>query len=332
MPRRIEISHRTVIFILAVLALLWLILQIRDILLLLFVSVILAAALYSPVEWLCQRKVPRPLAAFLVYIFIFFFFGSVIGLLIPPLIEQTNKLVTSLPALLENTNRFFLYQFPIQDLLKSFGGQLSSWGGNLFRFTIGIFSNLISLLMVFVINFYLLLRWKKLGESLGKAFGPQHEKRILRLFHQVESGLGGWLRGQLFLCFAVGTLSFIGLSLLKVPYALHLALIAGILEIFPIIGPIISSIPAILSALIVSPLLALATAALYIVVQQLENNLIVPKVMQKAVGVDPLVTILALMIGVKLMGVPGAILAVPAVVLLKIIFLEILRPQESEKT
>ena len=136
----------------------------------------------------------------------------------------------------------------------------------------------------------------------------------------IERKLGAWVIGQLALAVIVGVITYIGLTLLGVEFALSLSIIAGIFEIVPIIGPIISAIPAVLVALTMSPMMALLVAGLFFVVQQLENNIFVPIVMRRAVGIPPIVTILALTIGGKLAGVAGIMLAVPLVVAMQVIF------------
>lgn len=320
MPRKIEISHRTILFTLGILAVVWFIIQVREILFLLFVSLILVSALHSPVSWLAKRKIPRPLSIIVFYLLIFTMFIGGLALLIPPFIEQTKIIVSNTPFFLGAANQFFLYQLPIEEIIKSLSSNVNVFGSNIFRYTLGFFGNIITLVSIFVFTFYLLLRWDNLGKLLSAGFAS--EERISRLLNRIEIGLGNWVRGEFLLMVIIGVMSYIGLTLLGVPSALPLAIAAGILEIIPIIGPIISAIPAVLVALAVSPLLALATVALYFVIQQLENNLIVPKVMERAVGIDPLGTILALMIGANLMGMLGAFLAVPFVVLAKIIIID----------
>jgi predicted PurR-regulated permease PerM len=137
------------------------------------------------------------------------------------------------------------------------------------------------------------------------------EKRVAALIGEIEEKIGGWLRGQVFLMFIVGLASFVGLTLLQIDYALSLAVIAGFLEIVPLIGPIVSFIPAAIVASAKSPLAVLLVAVLYILIQQLESNLVIPKVMQKVVGFAPIVTLIAIMIGGKLFGVLGALLSLP---------------------
>ncbi len=141
--------------------------------------------------------------------------------------------------------------------------------------------------------------------------------------------MGAWVRGQLFLSLVIGVLVYIGLFLLNVPYALTLAIAAGVLEVVPVIGPIVASIPGILLAFTISPVLALGVAVMYFVVQQLENHLIVPQVMGRAVGLNPLVVILAIAVGSRLLGIMGALLAVPLTVVLQIIVLEVLLEKEK---
>jgi len=131
------------------------------------------------------------------------------------------------------------------------------------------------------------------------------------LAHKVEVKTGAWVRGQIVLMFLVGFTTYIGLTILGVEFALPLAVIAGLLELIPTIGPIVSAIPAAIIAFTQGPLLGLGVIALYILIQQLENNILVPKVMEKAVGLSPLITIFSLLVGAALFGILGAVLAVP---------------------
>lgn len=154
------------------------------------------------------------------------------------------------------------------------------------------------------------------------------EERVRKLITNIQEKLGSWFRGQLFLSAVIGGLSFIGLTILDIPYAIPLALMAGIMEVVPVIGPIISSFPAILVALTISPILGLIVGVMYFVIQQLENHLIVPQVMKKAVGLNPLVVILTIAVGSRLLGFAGALLAVPIAVVIQILVTEIIEQQK----
>ena len=148
---------------------------------------------------------------------------------------------------------------------------------------------------------------------------------------EIEKRLGGWIRAEIVLMIIIGLLTFIGLTLLGIDYALPLAILAGFLEIIPNIGPFISAIPAVLVGLFISPLMALAVAALYFLVQQIENNFIVPQLMAKECGINPLITIIALIAGFKLGGVIGAVLAVPIILLIEIILTEVSTSEKFKK-
>lgn len=322
MTSKIEISHRTVFFILGLLALAWLVLLIRDILFLLFISFILMSAIRPLVDELERRRVPRILGIILVYLVVLALLGAILGNLIPALVVQSTRLIQEFP-------NFVTRLMPYWDInAAEITKQIAPLGENLLKLTVGIFSNIITTVTVFVFTFYFLLERRYLEKFLLDTLGQDVGKRTAETIKLVERSLGAWLLGQLTLMLCVGVLSYLGLTLLHVEFALSLAILAGILEIVPMIGPIISAVPAVLVALTVSPFLAAATVALYFIVQQVENNLIIPLIMRRAVGLPPLVTIVSLMIGARLAGLTGAILSIPVVVMLRVILSEILSKKD----
>ncbi|MBI2007135.1 MAG: AI-2E family transporter [Candidatus Blackburnbacteria bacterium] len=330
MPRTIELSHRTVIFTVLFLGLVWFLVQVAPIIVGLFIAILLMAALNPSVEKLVHARVPRPLAILIVYLLLITI--VVLGLvwIIPPFVDQTTKLVNRLPFLVEQLGGW-LESLGLagvdESLLESQISQIGTIPINLVRFTISLFSNVIAVFSVLIITFYLLVERRNLDRYLVVLFGNGGEKKAKLFVDRLEARLGGWVRGELILMFIIGLLTYIGLRLLGIPFALPLAIIAGFLEIVPNIGPVISAIPAVIVALTLSPVMALATAALYFLVQQLENSIVVPKVMQKATGVNPLVTILSLAIGFHLAGPLGAILAVPVVIVIHVLATEFIFPR-----
>lgn len=316
MPKKIEISHKTIIFTVAFLLVLWFIVQIGEIISWIFVSFILMSALKPLVDGMQRSKIPRAISIVLIYIFIFIILGFTFSSIVPPLITQTLHLSESLPAYIKLIN-------PSINLdPQNYTEQISSLGKNLVQLSFGIFSNLVSLFTISVLSFYLLLERSNLNSYLKLLLGEIYGKRIETLVNKVEERLGFWVRGQLTLLLSIGILTYFGLLILQIPYALPLAIIAGLLEIIPTIGPIISSIPAIIVSFTVSSLHPLFTVILYFVIQQLENQVVVPLIMSRIVGVPPLVTILAILIGARIGGVVGAILAIPIVVTIETIFRE----------
>ncbi|MDD5415606.1 MAG: AI-2E family transporter [Candidatus Daviesbacteria bacterium] len=321
MPQKIDISHRTVIFTTIFILALWITYLIRDLLIILFVALIFVSALSPLVKIFVKLRLPKVLSIAITYIVIV---AAIVGLIIsivPPLIEQSTKLVITAPGLLAQF-------FNITNLDKSvFSSELTSLSKNLFSITLSVFDNLLTIIFLLVITFYMLLEQDSLENRFSSLFKGK-EERIRRSIVKIEEKLGAWLRGQLILSLIIGVLSYIGLTILNIPYALPLAMVAGIMEVVPVIGPIVSALPAIFLALTITPVLSVGVAVMFLLIQQLENHLIVPQVMKRAVGLNPLVVILAIAIGGRLLGIAGALLAVPMAVVVQIIAAEIL---EGEK-
>ncbi len=285
----------------------------------LFISVTLMSALNPAVDWLQRRKVPRGIAIFIIYVFLWGIIGGMIAKVIPPLVEQTRTLIYLLPNAISRVEFFSANQELITNQILTRLGALPE---NLLKITVGLFSNLLSVLTTLVITFYLLLERKNLDKYLSLLVGKERPAKMTLIINEIERRLGGWVRGELVLMIAVGAFTFAGLTVLGVDNALPLAIIAGVLELVPNIGPIISAVPAVLIALTIHPLTALATASLYFLIQLLENNLLVPKVMEKAVGINPLISILGLLMGLEIAGPAGAVLAIPFIIVVQTIGLE----------
>lgn len=324
MMRKIDISHKTIFFIAGFIGALWVIYQIKDVILLLFVAIILMSALSPFVEKLMKWKFPKGVAIGLIYLVIVLVIGSLLYLIVTPLIEQTSSLTTSLPHTIEKLmppgtfNRNIVEQ-KITDIF-----------GNALGVTVTIFSNVIAIVSVAVLTFYLLLDKDRFENLLSQAF-VNNQPRAKKLIKRIEDILGAWLRGQAILSLVIGVFSYILLFLLNIPFAMPLAILAGILEVVPVIGPIISAVPPIIIAYVSfpSPAVALFVGLGYLVIQQLESHIIVPQVMKRAVGLNPLVVILAIAVGGRLLGISGALLAVPITVVGQIIVEEIINSKDS---
>jgi predicted PurR-regulated permease PerM len=234
----------------------------------------------------------------------------VIAVIIPPLIEQTTSFTANLPQYL---NSLGINEIMSEQIISQLFSQIGSLPTQALRFGVSVFSNILGLVSVLIFAFYLLLAREKLDDQLGFLFGEGKRKEIAQVLNILEAKLGGWARGQMALMLLVGLLTYIGLTILGIPFALPLAILAGLLEIIPYIGPIFAAIPSVVIGLSISPLMGLATIALAFLANQVENYLFVPKVMEKSVGVSPIVTLLALAIGFRLAGVIGIIISIPLV-------------------
>lgn len=318
MTKKVEISHRTIVFTVFFLIGLWFLFEIRQIILALFVSLILMSAFNPSVNRLEKWHFPRWLAILIIYLGVLGILILGLAGIIPALIDQTGSFVEKIPVLF----RQFTFLGIDSNILASQITQLGTIPASIFKLTVSLFSNVIAVFALFVITFYLLLERRNLDTYLQVLFGGGGEEKAKEFVDKVEERLGSWVRGEMTLMIIIGVTIYVGLKLLGIDFALPLAILAGVLEIIPNIGPIISAAPAVLIGLVISPVMALAVAALYFLVQQAENTLIVPKVMQKTVGVNPLVTILSLAVGFKLAGPIGAVLAVPVVLLIEVVISE----------
>lgn len=323
MPTKVEVSHKTIIFTILFLLLLFFLYQIREIIFLVFVSFILMSAFKPWADLLEKYHIPRLVSVLVIYIFIVSILGWGASAVLPLLVTQSIHLGENLPTYLRSVAPFLKFDYQV------ITQQIAPFGENVLKVTISLFSNIITLFTLIITSFYLLIARKNLAVYIANFTSEEKAKKWVGIISKIEEGLGAWVRGQIMLGVTIGVFTFIGLTILGIPYTLSLAILAGILEIVPIIGPIISAIPAILIALTVSPFLALITAVVYFFIQQLESHIVVPLVMKQTVGLPPLVTIISLMIGAKIGGIGGALLAVPVVVAGATLVTEYIKLKES---
>jgi predicted PurR-regulated permease PerM len=316
MNRKVEISHKTIVFTVLFLISLCFLYFIREIILQLFATLLIVAILNPTVAKLSKLKVPKSLSVLVVYICVIGLFVVGIASIIPTLVEQTSGFASNLPEYLASLR----IESAIADqVVSQLLSQIGSLPGQILQISLSIFSNILSIVTVLILAFYMLLSHDKLDAQLTAYFGEERGKKASNLVNTLEGRLGGWARGQIALMVLIGLASFVGLTVLGIPYALPLAVLAGIFEIVPYFGPLISGLPAFVIALSISPLMGLITAILIIVIHQVEAYLFIPKVMEKSVGVSPVITLLALAVGFKLAGVVGVLLSVPVVVAVEIL-------------
>jgi len=306
--------------VLLVLALLWLAVQLSGILILVFISFIIMAALVPFSDFLVRKRFPRILAVVIPYTIAVAVLVLLIFPLIPFLVSQIQLLFQDFPKYIDQVAKLFNMNIAPSSVNNFFGSDINTIGKNALSVTGKIFSGVFSTLTVFVISFYLMMEREKLKRQFASICPKKYQNHVLNTIVLIENKIGLWLRGQLILCFAIGFFTWVGLALLGLPFALPLAVFAGILEIVPTIGPIVSAIPAIIVALTISPGLAISIVIFYILLQALENNLLVPKIMGKAVGLNPIVIIIGVLIGGKFLGILGALLAIPSIAMFIIIF------------
>lgn len=302
-----------VIFAFLALVFLWLI---RDIIVLLLIALILASAMEPLVDYFHAKRVPRFLSVLMVYIAVLGMAALVIGLMIPPVIQQAKILQANLPQYSRALNAQ-IGGYSLQDLFQNFSSGLNS-GTNVVQNTVGVFNGALDAIAVLVISFYLVAEEKGMKTFVASLIPAHHHDFTLGLISKIQKKMGLWVLGQIIISFGIFIFTYIGLSLMHVQYALVLALLSGLFEVVPYIGPFLSAIPAMFIGFIQYPTLAIWVAILYLLVHEVEAYVFVPKIMQKTVGQSPLLTLLALLIGYQLAGVVGIIVSVPLVTALTV--------------
>lgn len=317
-----------IIFAAVAVAFLWVI---RDIIVLLILALILASVMEPMVEYFNKKKIPRAVSILTVYLIILSIAGIVFYLLIPPVVEQVKQFAIHFPNYVHALQDQLGADIIDAKAITEFSSQFLTGGNSngLLANTFGVFSGVFSLLAVFAFSFYMVTEEKGMKKFISDLLPPQHQKFVVGLIEKIQKKMGLWILGQVILSFSIFLATFIGLKILGVQYALFLALLAGILEIIPYLGPIISAIPAIFFAFIQNPPLAIAVLVLYVLIQQTENYVLTPKVMAKTVGMSPLVVLLALLIGFKLAGIIGFLIAVPLAGAVMVVIHEMLDAKQA---
>jgi predicted PurR-regulated permease PerM len=317
MIKKVEISYKTIVFSVVFLLSLGLLYMLKDLLLELFVALLIMVILDPFVATMSRHRIPRVISVLLTYVLSIGVMAGVVSILIPAIVDQTTSFIEALPSYLSNIG---VAEWQTSDVLQTLiNNNFGNAPGAIFEFTFSIVNNVFSIFTVLVFAFYMLLAREGLEDQLSAFFGENRKREFRELIDLIEKKLGSWARGQMVLMISIGLVTYLGLSLLSIPYALPLAVLAGLLEIVPFLGPIIAAIPAVIIGFGIAPITGLGVAALFFLIQQLENYVLVPKVMQKSAGVSPLVTLVALAVGARLAGVVGAIISVPVVITMQII-------------
>ena len=331
-PRSL-IRYGVVWFAISIIAL-WALYLVRSQLLLIYVCILFATGLSPLVRYIerrrasGRRRLPRPAAILIIY-------ATVIGIIVmigyavlPPLIEQSQAFWKDLPDRIEQIQRRLVSWGLIspgtsyRDLLQQAPG-----GGDAVNFVLGtvwgFVGGLFGLVTILLLTFYLLVESQSIFNFFVRLFPRRRREQVAEVSALVTNKVSAWLGGQLLLGFIIGATTAIGLGLMGVPYFFVLALIAGVGEMIPMVGPLLSAIPAIAVAFTVSPGLALGVAIFFLVQQQLENAVLVPKLMGETVGLSAVTVILSLLIGGELLGFVGALLAVPTAAIVQVLFEEL---------
>lgn len=313
----IEISPKTIFWVLGIGILAVLVYMVRDIIIVLIFSIIIASALEPILEYAQSKKVPRLLSLIVIYLLFFVIFAALIYILLPLLLDQLGDFFQNSPAYFGKIEEAvgtvtFLPGLSgnIHELLFQLTEQIPSFT-SLISYISSIFGGLVSFVVVLVVSFYLSLSRGALDDFLRSILPPQFEAYAHGLWLRAQKKMGRWLQAQILLSFIMALIIGLGLWILGVNYAFLIAVATAVLEIVPFVGPVVAGGLAVLLALSQSSILGLWTLIFFIVAQQLENHILVPLLIKKLVGLNPVAIILAMLVGAKLGGILGILLAVP---------------------
>ena len=310
---------------------LWCAYIVRSVLIIVYVSVVLAIG-FSPIVRIIERqrlgvakRLPRWLAILILYLAILGSIALVVVLVFPPLVRQAQALWDRIPEMFERAQQFLISKgwlrehLTMREAVERAPGSGGDAVGQVARTAASLAGGIFGVVTILILTFYMLVDSWSLRQSALRLFPRQHRARADAASRQVMEKVSAWLGGQLLLAGTIGASSAIGLWALGIPFFYVLALLSALGELIPIVGPILAAIPAIAVASTVSLKKVLFVIIFFVVQQQLENHILVPKIMSRQVGVSAVTVIVALLIGGSLMGVVGAILAVPTAAILQVV-------------
>ncbi|MEK7390563.1 MAG: AI-2E family transporter [Patescibacteria group bacterium] len=344
---KITISAATVAKIIIVLLLFGLAFYLRDVVLIIIASVVIASSIEPIIKWFIGRRIPRTIAVLIIYVCIAVIFAGIFYFLMVPLFGELQAFTSSLPEYLgslstlsvgRNATGFgssvtgLFSNLPITEITARINGLVSALSQNAFTTASVVLGGLLSFVLIIVLSFYLSVQAGGITSFLKTISPSLRRKYIVELWGRAEQKIGLWLQGQLLLGVIIGVLTYLGLTLLGVKHALLLAFIAGVFELIPLFGPILAAIPAVVLSFMSGGFgSSLLVAGFYLIIQQFENQLIYPLVVKKVVGVPPIISIVALVIGAKLAGFLGLLLAVPVAAILMEFFHDMERDRFADE-
>lgn len=321
--------------LLSVILVFWLLYRFNQVIFILFIAIVIGTVIRPAVAWLHRRGLPQTMGVILVYLLLLLLLIGFLLLLFPLLSEQGTTIATAMPVYYQDL-RQWVVTHPNQFLaslseflpatLPSLGlgpvqqteQELMSSAGQVAGYVTSLAKGVFTAIMILALAFYWTLDGPRIIQSFLLVIPQTQRETIGELISAMESKVGFYIVGQAILCAVIGIMALIAYLLIGLPNALVLALIAGVLEAVPMVGPLLGAVPAALVALSIAPGKLIWVIVATIVIQQVENSLLVPRIMKRAVGVNPFVTLLALFAFSTLFGLAGALMAIPMAAMIQL--------------
>jgi len=327
-----SVAFRATVVVLLTVWVAWLIYLVREVLVIAFLALVIAAAIHAPVAVLQRRGLGRIVAVLVVYLTLLGVVGAMLAIVVPPLLAEAREFAEDLPVLLAELSArvdAFLAQFGLSvsgNVFDTILGQLGNVGSVLARIPGVVVGFVAALVMITFLSALMILERERAHGFVIGLVSPADRPLADRLLQKAGGRLGAYVRGQLLIMLVTGVGSWLGLTLIGVPFALPLGIFAFLTEAIPIAGPVIAGVAMIIVALIESPVQALATLGLVIIVQQAESLILVPVIQGRLISISPVVALLAVLAGSAIGDIPGAILAIPIVAILTVVLEDVVVP------
>lgn len=334
---KVEIKPKTILLIVGLIIGIWMFTKLLSVVFLVFIAFSISALLSPVIDYLHSKRIPKNISMIVIYVLFFTALTFFIILIFDPMVQQFKGFGDKLPELITISITGIVERFPwlqerfnwdviLDDLQNSF---LHSSGvtdfitnipKHIFSIIGSFFTVIVSIFTVIVLSILFIQRKEFSKQKFIKLLPKNKREKFLELFKNIEGQVAAWLRGQIILMLIIGVLSWLGPVIIGVEFSIPLGIIGGILEVIPSIGPLITFLLAlIVTAGAGAPLWKVIFMAVwFILIQQFENSVIVPKIMHKVVGLDPLITLITLLAMTQLLGAMGAIIAIPLVAIVQI--------------
>ena len=325
----------TLVFVSVILGF-WLLYRFNQVVFILFIAIVMGTVLRPVVTWLHQRGLSRTISMLLVYLVLGSLFVGFVLLLFPLIVEQSTTIAAAVPGyyhslrtwavnypnqFIVSLSKFLPVTLPtlIPSAVQQTGQEVVTSAGQALSYISQAARAGFIAIVILVLVFYWTLDGPRIIQSFLLLVPQDQRESISELLSSMETKVGSYIAGQGLLCLIIGMLSLVAYLIVGLPNALVLALLAGVLEALPMIGPLLGAIPAALVALSIGPDKLIWIIVTTIVIQQLENSLLVPRIMRKAVGVNPFVTLLAIFAFSSLFGIAGALMAIPMAAIIQLL-------------
>lgn len=313
----------------------WLFYRFHQVIFTLFIAIVLGTVIRPAVGWLHRRGLPQAVGVIFVYLMMFLLLAGFVMLLFPLISEQSTTIAAVIPEYYQNLRQWVVthpnqFVASLSDFLpaalpslrlspvQQTGSEMLASAGQVAGYVTSLAGVIFTTIMILALVFYWTLEGPRIIQSFLLVLPQSQRESIGELISAMESKVGFYMVGQAILCAVIGIMALIAYRIIGLPNALVLALIAGVLEAVPMIGPLLGAVPAALVALSIAPDKLIWVIVATVVIQQVENSLLVPRIMKKAVGVNPFVTLLALFAFSTFFGLAGALMAIPMAAMIQL--------------